>query len=335
MKKNIIFLLLIFAVRAASAQSDKAVYYLKNSGEQVTTKDSADIILKVSPADANRQLFEVKGYYPNGKIRLSETSQTQTLPLKLHGDYVDYFPNGNKMKVRRFTDGRQTGSIIEYYPNGNFYSKKRIKELADHNTAVLYEECSDSTGKALTKKGNGYWITYNRDFTKVTEQGKAVDGFRDSTWTIMGSNNEQYTQQYQQGDLITHYKAAYAASVSDEFVDTRPPGSPDTIPPVKIFTSVEQMPEFPGGLDALANFLRTNLQYPKEAQRNGIYGRVVVSFVVEKDGTLTNVKIARGIGGGCDEEAVRVVSISPKWKPGIQNNRPVRVAYSVPIKFTL
>ncbi len=105
--------------------------------------------------------------------------------------------------------------------------------------------------------------------------------------------------------------------------------------PNKIFTSVEQVPAFPGGLDAFGRYLQKNIRYPAVARENGTQGRVIVSFVCERDGSLTDVKVARGIGDGCDEEAVRVIKASPKWKPGIQNGRPVRVAYSVPISFTL
>jgi protein TonB len=103
----------------------------------------------------------------------------------------------------------------------------------------------------------------------------------------------------------------------------------------RIFTSVEQVPEFPGGLDAFGRYLGKNIRYPAIARENGTQGRVIVSFVCERDGSLTDVKVSRGIGDGCDEEAVRVIKASPHWKPGIQNGRPVRVAYSVPISFTL
>ncbi|HEX8021450.1 TonB family protein [Mucilaginibacter sp.] len=102
-----------------------------------------------------------------------------------------------------------------------------------------------------------------------------------------------------------------------------------------VFTSVEQVPEFNGGLEAFGKFLMTNLRYPKAARDNNVQGRVIITFVVEKDGALSNMKVVRGIGSGCDEEAVRVLSISPAWKPGIQNGKPVKVQYSVPINFTL
>ncbi|HEY5393424.1 MAG TPA: TonB family protein [Hanamia sp.] len=102
-----------------------------------------------------------------------------------------------------------------------------------------------------------------------------------------------------------------------------------------IFTSVEQVPEFQGGLDAFGRFLGKNIRYPAVARENGTQGRVIISFVCERDGSLTDIKVARGIGDGCDQEAVRVMTASPKWQPGIQNGRPVRVAYSVPISFTI
>src|SRR5690606_23343287 len=82
-------------------------------------------------------------------------------------------------------------------------------------------------------------------------------------------------------------------------------------------------------------YLLENLKYPKEAKDKKITGRVTVQFVVEKDGTLTEPKVLRGIGGGCDEEAVRVLKESPKWIPGQQNNKPVRVSYVMPIVFAL
>ena len=102
-----------------------------------------------------------------------------------------------------------------------------------------------------------------------------------------------------------------------------------------IFTSVEQVPEFPGGLQAFGIFLAKNIKYPESMRKNSVQGRVIVSFIVEKDGSLTDVKVVRGIGYGADEEAVRVIKMSPNWKPGIQNNKPVRVSYAVPISFAL
>ncbi|MCD4790789.1 MAG: M56 family metallopeptidase [Bacteroidales bacterium] len=103
----------------------------------------------------------------------------------------------------------------------------------------------------------------------------------------------------------------------------------------EIFPVVEQMPRFPGGDDARIKFLNENLKYPDEARKQGISGRVFISFVVENDGEITNIKLLRGIGGGCDEEAMRVVSIMPTWEPGLEKGKPVRVQFNMPFKFLL
>ena len=98
---------------------------------------------------------------------------------------------------------------------------------------------------------------------------------------------------------------------------------------------VEQMPRFPGGDKARIKYLRENLKYPEEARKQGISGRVFISFVVEKDGEITNIKLLRGIGGGCDEEAMKTVSKMPLWEPGLQRGKPVRVQFNMPFSFKL
>ena len=102
-----------------------------------------------------------------------------------------------------------------------------------------------------------------------------------------------------------------------------------------VYMIVEQMPEFPGGDKSLFQFIADNTKYPADAKEKGIKGRVFVNFIVEPDGSVSDIRVLRGIGGGCDEEAVRVVESMPKWKPGMQNGEVVRVSYNVPVNFRL
>ena len=102
-----------------------------------------------------------------------------------------------------------------------------------------------------------------------------------------------------------------------------------------VFVVVEKSPEFPGGNDSLYAFIGRNIKYPEAAKKNKIEGRVFVTFVVEKDGQVSSAKILRDIGGGCGEEALRVVNSMPKWKPGTQRGNPVRVQFNLPIMFQL
>ncbi|MCC7318633.1 MAG: energy transducer TonB, partial [Bacteroidales bacterium] len=103
----------------------------------------------------------------------------------------------------------------------------------------------------------------------------------------------------------------------------------------EVFTVVQEMPEYPGGTEAMMKFLADNIKYPAQAIRDSIQGRVYINFIVEKNGRISSAKVLRGIGGGCDEEAVRVVELMPSWIPGKQRGENVRVSFNIPIKFTL
>jgi TonB family protein len=103
----------------------------------------------------------------------------------------------------------------------------------------------------------------------------------------------------------------------------------------KVFTQVEQAPTYRGGLTRFYEFLAHNIHYPAAAKEKKIQGKVFLTFIVEADGRLTHIKILRDIGYGCGKEAARVLAMSPKWNPGIQNGHKVRVQYNVPVSFTL
>lgn len=103
----------------------------------------------------------------------------------------------------------------------------------------------------------------------------------------------------------------------------------------KVFDVVEQMPSFPGGNGALLEYLASHVKYPVVAQENGVQGRVIVSFVVERDGSITDVRVVRSVDPSLDREAARVVSSMPRWTPGKQNGSAVRVKYNVPVMFKL
>lgn len=109
----------------------------------------------------------------------------------------------------------------------------------------------------------------------------------------------------------------------------------ETVEEPEIFTIVEKMPSYPGGEKALFKYLGDNIKYPAMAKDAGITGKVFVNFVVNETGKITDVKVLRGIGGGCDEEAMRVIKNMPKWNAGKQRGKAVKVSYNLPIKFTL
>ena len=103
----------------------------------------------------------------------------------------------------------------------------------------------------------------------------------------------------------------------------------------QIFTVVENDPEFPGGMEALYKYLRENIKYPELAKQNNITGKVYVTFVVERDGSIANPRVLKDIGGGCGQEAIRVVKSMSKWTPGKQRGKSVRVQFNLPVNFNL
>lgn len=123
--------------------------------------------------------------------------------------------------------------------------------------------------------------------------------------------------------------------VIEEYEFTPPEIEEEEIVEAEIFKVVEEMPEFPGGAAKMMEYIQKNIKYPMMARESDIQGRVFVSFVVEPDGSITNVAVLRGIGGGCDEEALRVVQSMPNWKPGKQRGSAVRCSFTVPIVFKL
>ena len=124
-------------------------------------------------------------------------------------------------------------------------------------------------------------------------------------------------------------------AVRSEIAVAAPPPPPAPKPEVatKVFDVVEEMPSFPGGNAALMSYLNSNTKYPVVAQENGVQGRVIISFVVERDGSISDVKVARSVDPSLDREAQRVVKSMPRWTPGKQNGQTVRVKYTVPVVF--
>ena len=105
--------------------------------------------------------------------------------------------------------------------------------------------------------------------------------------------------------------------------------------PNRVFERVDKEPDYPGGMKVFYNYLAKTIKYPAEARKNKIQGKVFIQFIVEKDGTLTDIKAIRGPGHGLNEEAIRAVRLSAKWKPGMEGDKIVRVQFTIPINFTL
>lgn len=174
-------------------------------------------------------------------------------------------------------------------------------------------------------------VTIDEEMTEITTQEQKpqppVEVPQQSTQIKIVDDDVEVEQELEinadvtQNEVIEEYVAPEV--IEEEIVEQ------------EVFTIVETMPSFPGGQEKLMQYLASNIKYPQIARESNVQGRVYLSFVIEPDGSVSNVKVLRGIGAGCDEEAMRVVKSMPKWSPGKQRGKAVRVSYTVPVNFKL
>ncbi len=275
------------------------------------------IVTKDSTGKLNGPVTE---YYSVGKKRMMGNFANG----KESGDFEYFHLNGQLDSKGKYIDGERVGKWQEWYTNGQIRQQGYYVDNFN-KTGPIYdwhiyriENFWDSTGVQHVKNGTGNWLYWQQN-GKISAKGQYKNGQKDGEWMYYredGSveNREEFSPE---GLVIGTY---YAPDGSTQIYDNN---------------SFEKMPEFPGGVKAFYGFLNQNIKYPKEARKKRIIGTVYIGFVVGYNGVVRDVTILKGIGGGCDEEAARVISIMPQWVPGRQRGKAVSVRYSLPIKFGL
>lgn len=311
LKALFLFILGLLFIQTAKAQkADSIMYYMKDRSTQVTTKDSAKYIVVIMPVDTSK-LFPVREYYLNGKLKLIGKALSNKAFVELEGTSTSYYRNGNRKSISNYHKGFVTGVVTTYYPNGNFYSS--IHYTNDYKTKLI--ECRDSTGKVLATNGTGHWIKFDDKFKLVTGEGDVADSLQTGQWHGAIDSASTYTCTFVKGEGMAGVRYSGGQAYP--------------------FAKAEVEPEFKGGKEKFYAFLAKKVKYPKEAKENGIQGKVFVTFVVQKDGTLSDIRAIPGPDESLITEAVRVVSTSPLWQPGSQYGLPVRVQYTIPLAFNL
>ena len=305
----------LFAQKHYATDRDTLLYYMNSSDHLVKTKAEASYFLLIMPADSSStiKVYPVIEYYPTMKKKLLSYSRSQQYnALIFEGQYADFYPNGARKSVKSYSNGRLTGNLILYFPGGKLYAD----EAYDKDGNLLLINCQDTAGFATATDGKGEWTKYDDDFNKIIARGAVKDSVEEGAWfeDFLGKSE------------TTVYKKGAVVSSTSPYRQT---GKQSDI----IFAAVQQEPLFKGDFGA---YLVKTIHYPDDAKTNNKQGKVFLQFVVARDGSLSDIKIMRSSGNAdLDNEAVRVMSISPKWEPGMQNNKPVRVMYTVPISFTL
>lgn len=302
--------------------SSKTTFF-KNNGHEVNQLDSADFIRVVSAPDSGSKLYNVNEYYPDKSKRTIAKSWNPD-NMQFEGQATWFFPDGKKKEMCNYHEARKKGDDYLYYPNGKIYLHKKYlsddEKIAGNDVLFLDYRDSTGTGTNLATDGNGIVKVYDDKFTYVFEEGQVKNGLRDGDWK--GENGDKdthmsFSETYDNGTLKTG-KAFYSKENK-----------------TYTYTVREAMPQFFGGIAAFSAYLGQNIKYPGVSRFNKTQGRVIVAFVVERDGKLSDFKVLRYPDMLMAKEAVRVLSESPNWVPGYQFGKAVRVSYTVPINFTL
>jgi TonB family protein len=231
------------------------------------------------------------------------------------GRDVSFYENGQIELQGNYEDLLETGTFTRWYRNG----QKQLEEHYANDEPTVIRNHWDSLGNQRVKDGQGYCncqleISHHSTLMHV---GKVVDGLKDSIWTGYKENGMKYFDEvYSRGELVsgTSYDSMGSKYFYREFAITAEPD---------------------GGMSAFYQLVAKNVRYPAKARKRRITGKVFVEFVVEKDGTISSIKTLKGPSEDINQEAERVVSLSPKWKAGVQRGQLVRQKMVLPINFKL
>ncbi|TSD64789.1 TonB family protein [Inquilinus sp. KBS0705] len=300
----------LFCVLACFAQADKITYY-KNSGRQVTIPDSADFIRVVSAPDAGSKLTYVKEFYKNGKPKFVGTA-TGFEFFSLEGPAVSYFENGHRMSIANYKKGRLVGDSYEYFPNGKPYLFKQYIDngqyaVPDFKLKAVY----DTLGNTTAEDGNGILTIYSEDYSTAMESGPIKKGKRDGLLKGIANPDITFEETYKNGLLIdgTALKDGQTAH----------------------YKLRESSPEFIGGTFAFLKYITKNFRIPAADKGKNLSGRVLITFVVERDGKLTDIKVVRSVSPATDEAAVDVIKKSPDWNPAQYFGFTLRTKFTIPV----
>jgi TonB family protein len=315
MKEVFAFALLAFFALSAHCQK-YTIEYVDKNGNAATKQNCYTYNVKPKTFQEGDSIvtFYCATKKPQMIIKVDKTGAW-------NGDMVSYFENGNKSLKAKFQNSILVDTLYAWYPNGTPHYAQYGGSKEDPVTKII--NYWDSLATPLVLNGNGFCkcIFSSSEGYNYFYVGKVINGARDSLWTTYDLNGRVLSSEwYNKGVLGRLNNSNSGNDVSEDF---------------NVYRSVDETAAPNGGLAAFYSFIGQNIRYPMDARRKGIEGKVFVEFVVERDGLLTKIKTIKGIGGGCDEEAERIIKLSPNWIPGKLKGVPVRQKMVLPISFKL
>lgn len=318
MRLNLISLLVVISTLNAFSQDTLKVTKLKVSAEKPPV---SRIILSTS----TNGIYEFIDKQDDGAI-LSKGYASSYDPFIKAGKETIFYKNG-KIKSIHYNGPKNNavGEYFSFYENGlpklvgEFLQPSPLRSLESFEyPKFIVKQISDSVGtNFLDSEATGFVkITYQNG-NKIT--GQYIKGKKQGEWNeLVAKTNESYIEDFKDGILV---KGLYT----------------DSIGKTNKYTKIAVYPEYKYGITELYSFIKKNLKYPAMAKTQNIQGSILLNFIVQKDGALTDFKILKSVPNGeeLEDESIRVLKITSKWTPGVQRGKPVKVTYSIPITFSL
>ncbi|WP_335311369.1 TonB family protein [Olivibacter sp. CPCC 100613] len=302
---------------------DQIVTYLNKHRHIVAEKDSAQYIRTLTPSKEPNAPYKLLEQYITGEVYRTGRALFFHDRITLVDLVTTFQKDGKRISEEHYKEGAPVGVCRYYYKNG----KLKSEIIAPGRTGEGREDLKmdvppaklvafyDSLGMQLVKDGDGYVRDVDDD--KDVEEGSYKNGYKDGEWkgTFL-KQKYRYTERYKEGDLLE--------GLSVDSAGTEVP-----------YNKVQEQPVYPDGMPALYRFIGMNYRYPRQAYQQRVNGAVVLSFVVDKEGKLVDIKVVQDLGLGTGEEGIRVLRAAPRWKPGKLRGIPVRVSFTIPIHLNL
>ncbi|MGM0579291.1 MAG: TonB family protein [Bacteroidota bacterium] len=311
MKKYILFISMFFFTGTSFCQN---IIYFNENWEVVKDKENANFYRKIFYLRSD-SLYKIEDYYISDSIQMKGLFHDPQAEFE-EGLVRWYYENGNVKTEAFYVFDEIKGLRRTYYSNG------QVEELRNYlleNDSIDYEikELFNKEGDTLVYNGNGQYIKYY-DNSNIKIKGQLENGLKVGKWQSWRKNGElHYTEYYNANGQIDHGKSYDLESNEYSYEKLK----------VKV--------TYKGGDKKLFKKIYRNINYPREAYNAGIEGEIYVNLVINKNGRISESYILKGIGGGCDQEALRVIKKCKKWNPGLQRGQKIKTKVTLPIRFKL
>lgn len=308
---NNLFTALFFLVSTLSfSQTPKDGKIFLDSTWNETTEANHKYYRIIKDYYSDTESYKIYDYFKSGVLQMAGASKFKDR-LQKEGQFVYYYENGNKESMENYINGSQTGKQYNWYQNGQ--KKSETEYLINNNTkSPTYKiiQFWDINGNQKIIDGNGDYETKTDNFY---ETGKIVNGLKHGIWEgVVNSEKYTYTENYVEGNLISGTSTDYNNIKYN-------------------YTSITTMPGPKKGIKHFYNFISNNFIQPKEAKLHNVSGTVYLTFLIEKDGRASDIKVVRKVGFGIDEEAIRIVKSYNQWSASKIRGISSSIMYSLPI----